>query len=1277
MLSFAQQRLWFLDQVEPGSPFYTESSALRLRVPLSVPAFERALNEIVRRHEVLRTRFHAVGGAPVTLVTDHMHLPLEVVDLSAMPVAERELETQRQALLASTHAFDLQTGPLLRTTLLRLGAADWVFVLSIHHIVCDGWSSGVFSHELSVLYNAFVAGQPCPLPPLPLQYGDFAHWQRGWLTGEVLAREVDHWRRRLADLPALELPTDHPRPAVFSYRGAQHRFLLPEPLTARLERLAKAEGATLFMALLAGFTVLLHRLCDQDDLVVGVPVASRSRAELEGLIGFFVNVLVMRNDLSGAPSLRGVLQRVRATALDAYAHQDLPFETLVEALHPQRDLQRNPLFQVIFQLHERPAGVALQARDVLEVERSTVKFDLRLDFFREQEGLRGVIEYSTDLFEAERMQRLARQLQTTLEAMVGDPEQGLGDFALVGAEERSTLLRWGGVRDHGPCGRNITERFAAQAARTPHAAAVVLGPQRLDYAELRSRSLALADVLLQNGLQPEEPVAIDATPRLETVVALLGVLEAGGAYLPLNPAWPDERLRLMIEDAGARCMVDTGSSAQRWLQFGLRHVAVDARPDPAAPAVQRSPTAPDGLAYVMYTSGSTGSPKGVGVPHRAVLRLVTDADYCSMAPTRTFLWLAPLTFDASTFEIWGALLNGARLAIHAEEHLSLDALAATLQQHRVDTLWLTAGLFHHIVDARPEMLSGVRQLLAGGDVLSSQHVRRFLERHPGACLVNGYGPTENTTFTCCHTMRSARDVGEVVPIGRPIRGTDVIVLDRYGQLAPTGVPGELCAGGEGLARAYLADAALTARRFVPDPAAAQSGRRVYRIGDRVRFGADGVIEFMGRMDRQLKIRGFRVEPGEIEAALRSHPDVEDAVVIARAGPGDERQLMACVMPRRGESGELSPRLQELVHQHTEQWRVLYDTLYDRDGRDGRGSADPAFDTIGWQASDTHQPIPDEQMHEWVSATVDRIRALRPRRLLEIGCGTGLLAHRLVPSLERYLGTDFSAPAVGSLRAALQAVGHGAPNVELVTQAADCFDGIAPGAFDTVVINSVVQYLPAPEVLHAVIDGALRATAPGGAVFIGDVRSLPHLEALHTAVQLARADAGLAVAELRRRVDAAVHAENELVLHPDFFERLPSRYERITQVELQCKQGRFENEMNAFRYDVVLHVEAPHRSDDGPVTVVELAGQRPGRCGAERAAAPVARAVVDAGRLTARARCAGRRGLAGAAVRRRGRRGRAARAAHCGPRFQPAAGRLLARGRGHGIRSAGAPRTGTR
>jgi amino acid adenylation domain-containing protein len=691
---------------------------------------------------------------------------------------------------------------------------------------------------------------------------------------------------------------------VESHRGSREPVAVGDELRERLEALARREDATLYMVLLGAFQLLLSKYAGTDDVVVGTPIAGRTRAEAEPLIGLFVNTLVMRTGLSGDPTFRELLGRVRETTLSAYEHQDVPFERLVEALQPQRSLSHGALFQVLFQLQQQaldgPAGAlpgVRMERAALEIPHA--KFDLTLDLASGPGGLRGTMEYATDLFDRATVSRMLGHFSRVLEQVAADPGLRLSEVALMGAEERRRVVEeWNPIAAPLPAEGGIARIFEARAAAAPGAVAVVRGDESLPYGELNERANRLARVLRRRGVGAESRVGIFLERGVEMVVSILAVLKAGGAYVPLDPGYPAGRLAFMLADSAVAALV-TEEKLRAALPAapGIPVVSVDGeRGEIARESAENveSGAGPRSLAYVVYTSGSTGTPKGVAVEHRSVVRLVRGADYADLGPDEVILQAAPVSFDASTLEIWGALLNGGRMAVVPGATPSLEELGQAIARHGVTTMWLTAGLFQVMVEERLEDLSGVRQLLAGGDVLPVEQVRKARDRFPALRLINGYGPTENTTFTCCHTVGEAWSGGPV-PIGSPISGTRVYVLDASLRPVPAGVPGELCAGGHGVARGYLGRPAATAERFVPDPFSAEPGARMYRTGDRVRWRADGVVEYLGRLDAQVKIRGFRIEPGEVEAVLRREPGVRECVVAVREDAPEEKRLVAYVV----------------------------------------------------------------------------------------------------------------------------------------------------------------------------------------------------------------------------------------------------------------------------------------------------------------------------------------------------------------------------------------------
>ncbi len=917
-LSFAQQRLWFLDQLQPGSHVYNMPLDLALSGPLCPSVLAQALAEVVRRHAALRTTFEVPAGAsdPIQVVRPSAGWTLPRVDLSAFDAGRHHVEAERLAQAEIRRPFNLGRWPLLRTFLLRLKPNGHRLLGTLHHIVSDGLSMELLQRELGALCEAFAAGRPSPLPGLPVQYPDFAVWQRSWLSGGELERQLAWWRGRLATAPTapvLELPADRPRPAVWSHRGGVESASLPADLADGLERLGRRHGATPFMTLLGAFFALLHRVTNQDELVVGAPVAGRSRPEVAGLIGLFVNTLALRVSLAGEPSFEELLARVRERALQSYAYQDLPFEKLVAELVPGRDLSRNPLVQVVFALHDAPEpvrggeGLVLTAGE--GAHSGTAKFDLSLHIGRTGGGMGVWAEYGTDLFDRATLLRLLGGFGNLLAGVFAQGETvRVRDLPLLSAPERAQVVReWSDTATTYSRAATIHGLFEEQARRFPDRV-VLVGEEELTYAELDLRAERLAARLRSLGVRPDERVGLFAERSADLIAALLGILKAGGAYLPLDPQSPAERLAGMLADAEVRVLV---------VQEGL----LPSLPNPPAPGTLRLPLGevlsagpatsartsvdPNNLAYVMFTSGSTGRPKGVAVTHGNVVRLVRETDYARLDEECVVLQFAPVPFDASTFEIWGPLLNGGRLALFPAGPPDLRRLGEMIEHRGVTTMFMTTGLFHQMVESHLGRLRPLRQLLAGGDVLSPTHLRRAAEGLPATEVIAVYGPTEGTTFTTFHPVRAGDPEGPV-PIGRPIANARTHVLDRSLLPAPVGVVGQLYIGGDGLARGYLARPDLTAERFVPDPVGgdfAEPGARLYATGDLARWRPDGVLEFLGRADHQVKLRGFRIELGEIETVLTSHPEVEAAVVVAREDLSGDKRLVAYVVPVQKDAPE--------------------------------------------------------------------------------------------------------------------------------------------------------------------------------------------------------------------------------------------------------------------------------------------------------------------------------------------------------------------------------------
>jgi amino acid adenylation domain-containing protein len=919
-LSFAQERLWFLDRMEPGGTFYSVPAALRATGRLDLAALRAALDGIVRRHESLRATFHQEEGEPWQRFEAGARAPMPVVDLTALPSGRREPEALRQARAEAARPFDLEHGPVLRMLLLRMHPEEWVMFVNMHHIVSDGWSVGIFIRELAALYGGHAAGGQ--LPELPVRYSDFVAWQRRWLSGEVLDAQIAWWKQELAGASTLlELPTDRPRPPVQSFRGASRPMILPAELSAGIRALGRREGGTLFMTLLAGFLALLHRYTGQEDVLVGSPIANRVRPEVEGLIGLFVNAVTLRGRLGGEPTFREFLQRVRAAALGAYAHQDLPFERLVQEMQVERSLARHPLYQVVFSLLNTPGGMLELPGIILEpldLEGGTAKLDLLLSFTDDDtEGadLGGGWEYSTDLFDGATVERMSGHLRTLLAAAVSDTDPGrrIADLPLLTEAETLQLLgEWNDTADTSPGDLCLHHLLEASAARDPEAVAVTYEDESLTYGELDGLAERLARRLRGMGIGPEALVGLCLESGIDRLVAVVAVFKAGGAYLPLDPSHPRERLTGTLEDSRARVVLTHEDLLAVVPETDAEVVCLDRPAAEPADVVLPEPD-PDNLAYVIYTSGSTGRPNGVMVTHRTAVQLIVQAvEHAELGPAGRVLQAVSFSFDASVLETWMALAAGATLCISRREaRMSGEAMGEMIRNERITTAVMTPAVLGALPP--PAELPSLRVILAGGDSCPGEVATRWAPPASGLSrLYNCYGPTETTIYTAMLSCFGA--YRKEPPIGRAIRNARAYLFDPRGQLVPAGVPGELYMAGAGLARGYLNRPGLTAARFVPDPFGGP-GERLYRTGDLARWLPGGNLEFLGRVDRQVKIRGLRIELGEIEAALAKHPLVAECAVFVH----DEgsRRLVACVVPRL-ESGE--PERQDLSSQLREHLR---------------------------------------------------------------------------------------------------------------------------------------------------------------------------------------------------------------------------------------------------------------------------------------------------------------------------------------------------------------------
>ncbi|OKH92133.1 non-ribosomal peptide synthetase [Streptomyces uncialis] len=1182
-LSFAQRRLWFINQLEGRSPTYNIPVVLNLGGMLDTEALRAAMADVMLRHESLRTVFPSHDGLPhqVVLAPDAVEPQLTVaaVDPDALDDAVRA---------AVDHTFDLTAEPPLRAWAFtsRASTEDHVLILLLHHIAGDGSSLNPLLGDLATAYAARRDGARPDWAPLPVQYADYALWQHqmfgdGEDTDSLIGRQVTFWTTVLDGAPVeLDLPTDRPRPAVASYRGATVDFTLDADLHTELADLARTGRATLFMVLQAAFAALLTRLGAGTDIPLGTPVAGRTDNALDRLVGFFVNTLVLRCDTSGNPAFRQLLARVRATDLDAYAHQDLPFEHLVETMNPARSLAGNALFQVMFALQNVDGvtvdlpGLTAQPRPV---PARNAKFDLFVSVAERRtaeggpDGLYGTVEYASDLFDRETVEQLVAWYGEFLRTVVRDPATPIEQVEFLSPAEQHDLLVTRNRTDRPLPAHFLHERFQQQAAATPDAPAVRCGRDELTYAQLNARSNRLARELIAHGVGPEQVVALAVPRSVDMVVALLAVQKAGGVYLPMDPTHPAERLEFLLGDARPTLLITTPDIAPR-LPAGNTPMFVLGDPsaeralsgrDASDPADEDrvAPILPDNASYIIYTSGSTGRPKGVVISYRSIINNLTGfAERFPMSSDDCTLAVATVAFDIVAVDVYLPLLHGGRVVIAESEAVRHPATLAELAvRHDATVLQATPSLYRTLLAHAPEGLREMR-LLVGGETLGAGLAERM--RAVGSSVVNLYGPTETTVWSTLAEVGDSRTVADgPPPVGSQTQNVRMYVLDPSLRPVPVGVTGELYIAGTGLGRGYLNRRSLTAQRYVADPLG-EPGSRMYRTGDLVRWRRAGGLNFVGRADDQVKVRGFRIELGEVEAALSRQDNVVEATVLADETGDGERTLVGYVVPGTAWSaGRDEPEENDQVSS----WRDLYDSLYADQVADGGFWEDFTV----WQSSYDGRHLPLAEMTQWRSAAVDQVLRLKPRRVLEIGVGNGLLLSRLAPQCEAYWGTDFSPSVIAELGERLRARGEDRPGIALRVQSADDVSGLPRDFFDTIVLNSVVQYFPHAGYLTDVVHKCLDLLVPGGRVVLGDIRNLRLLRCLQTAVAVGQLTDAADTSSVRALVEQKVAAEEELLLAPDFFVALARTSPDIAGVDIRLKRGRFDNELSRYRYEVVI------------------------------------------------------------------------------------------------------------
>lgn len=1178
-LTEAQREMWLACQMGPeASSGYNESCRLHLRGSLDVAALRRALQEVVRRHEALRMTFDPEGQ--YQRITPDFSLDLPYLDWAGWEAGRRQAQLDELLTREGRLAFDLVKGPLLRTCLIKLEPDHHCLVITVHHIACDGWSYDVLMKELGALYSAERQGASHTNPNV-MQFGEFARWQESQQDSPEVKQAEVYWVNQFANgAPVLEMPTDRPRPALKTYAASRLCSTLPAALVQNLRRVAARHGSTQFAMMLAGFKVLLHRLSGQTDLVVGFPVAGQMLVGNKDLIGHCANLLPLRSRLESQQPFHVLLKSLKKLVLDAYDHQNYTFGSLLKKLNLPRDLSRVPLVSAIFNID--PPMTALRFEGLrlrLELNpRSYFNFDFGFNLVEEEGGYRVECDYNTDLFDAGTIERFLRYYQALLEGVAANPQEIIGRLPLLPPEEeRRLLVEWNATQRDYPKGACIHQLFEAQAARTPQAVALVEGHRSMTYAQLNTRANRLAAWLRQQRVGPEVLVGVCLERSLDLIACLLGILKAGGAYVPLDPEYPKERLGLIMKDAALPVLLTQRRLVSRLPEHSAQVLFMEELTTALEDRAPVTGVAPQNLAYLIYTSGTTGRPKGVAIEHRHTASLLHWArEVYSREELAGVLASTSVCFDLSVFEIFVPLSWGGTVIL-AENALALPSLPAARQVTLINT----------VPSAMAELVrmggvpDSVRTVNLAGEPLQQSLVRQIYALPFVRKVYDLYGPSEDTTYSTC----AQRTADGVMTIGRPIANKQVYLLDAHRQPVPLGGAGEIFIGGDGLARGYLNAPELTGEKFVPNPFGPAPGARLYKTGDLARYRANGDLEFLGRIDHQVKVRGFRIELAEIESALSQHPAVRENVVVVREDTPGHKTLVAYVAPRGG-SNEPQPALQareesappaspgaeldshppsvesERLAERTQQWETQYQVAIQETAAQGNTAADPSLSI--YAASGIQKT--EQEVGEWIDRTVARILALKPKRVLEIGCGTGLVLFRLAPHCQEYWASDLSRAAIDNLRQRVDQSEKPMPPVTLRQCLADDFSQVPEAAFDTVVINSVVEFFPSSAYLARVIQGALKSLAPGGSIYIGDIPNLALLDVFHTSEQALQTASGQSIDGLLLRAQKRALLDKRLLVDPEFFHQLPATISSIAHVETKVIRGQFLNESTRLHVD---------------------------------------------------------------------------------------------------------------
>jgi len=1191
-LSYAQRRLWFIDKIGEGSLEYNSSGVFSIEGKLNDIAFEQSLKSLIDRHESLRTCFREFGGEPFQVISDEYDLPLSVHDFTQLTELEALTETQALAHQEAQTPFRLDEGLMIRVRAIKQPQGCTTVLYTLHHIASDGWSQAILQNELHQLYMAYSKGKQNPLPPLPVQYADYALWQRGWLTGDKLEQELSYWRGQLQGAPATHsLPLDKTRPARQIIEGESITQSLSTSLSNNIRTVCEQRGITLFMLLQTIFSLLVSKYSNENDIVIGSPSSGRTHKTLEGLVGFFVNSLLIRTRINPQQSVSQLLEQNKRTILDAYQHQNLPFEMIVEDLRPDRNLGYNSLFQISFVVEsfagrlstEDVNSTTQRGEELSSASNRGVHFDLELYVYDNKDSLSFRWIYNKKLFKEQTIASMAANFSVLVtdvtDTLLKQEDTLVSKLKWITEEQLTAISAYS--QPTSDCAINVScihSLFEQQAARVPNDLALVYGSTTLSYQMLNQQANQLAHYLLASGVSPDKPVALCIRRCIDMIVAVLAILKSGGCYVPLDPNLPKERLELMIKDSGAHLVLTTEDARVKVMFADVRHVCLDEeqirQQIEACSKINIDPKklvlSSQNIAYVLYTSGSTGTPKGVMVTHSNVINYLMDSNENLHGELVGSVMSSALSFDATVGALFSPLCVGKTIELLIEDDRLIERLTEYINHPQAAFLFKLAPAHLQGLLNNGKLLSSHTKhvFIVGGERLPQSLVRKFQAILPGSVIINEYGPTETTvgcsTFNLLDTTENHQDLIDV-PIGSALLNTQLYVLNNDMQPVPIGVTGELYIAGKGVSRGYHRQAALTAEKFLPNPFSKDASSRLYKTGDLVRWLPDGNLDFVSRIDSQVKIRGFRVELGEIETHLINHPALSNALVIVDNRDSKESNLIAFVCP-----GEQFLEGEARTYNETNiaQWSRVFDGQYN----DFSDVEDVESNFVGWNCSFTGKPIELTQMQEWLDGTMQRIRSLSPGNILEIGCGAGLLLYRYAGYCKAVHALDISSVALRGIQRRIEERQW----KHIVLEQGDALSTrhLAGRGFDTAVINSVTQYFPNNLYLDQVIEGLLQCVCDGGKIFLGDIRNLDLFTAFAAAVEKSRLNKSTPISTFKARVQRRIRQEKELLISPSYFIALQDTFPQISRVDIHVKRGIGDNEMLKYRYDVVLHKSEP-------------------------------------------------------------------------------------------------------